>query len=63
MGEGHFTNGGHFILLCEIDKERMVTVADPKSAERTNKKWDFGIIAEEAKMSPVAGGAFWILEV
>lgn len=63
MGEGHFTSGGHFILLCEMDKGGMVTVADPKSAERTNKKWAFSIIAEEAKMSPAVGGAFWILEV
>lgn len=63
MGEGHFTSGGHFILLCEIDGRGMVTVADPKSAERTNKKWNFDIIAEEAKMSPATGGAYWILEV
>jgi len=63
MGEGHFTSGGHFILLCEIDDDGKVTVADPKSAERTAQKWNFDIITEEAKMSPVSGGAFWILEV
>lgn len=63
MGEGHFTSGGHFILLCEMDMDEKVTVADPKSVERTNQKWDFDIIAEEAKMSPAAGGAYWILEV
>ncbi|WP_458407501.1 C39 family peptidase [Anaerotignum sp.] len=63
MGEGHFTSGGHFILLCEIDEDGKVTVADPKSVERTNTKWEFDIIAEEAKMSPAAGGAYWILEV
>ena len=63
MGEGHFTSGGHFILLCEMDEEGNVTVADPKSAERTKQKWDFNIITAEAKMSPAAGGAFWILDV
>lgn len=63
MGEGHFTSGGHFILLCEMDEDGQVVVADPKSAARTNRTWKFEIIAEEAKMSPVAGGAFWILEV
>lgn len=63
MGEGHFTSGGHFILLCEMDENGRVTVADPKSVERTEKKWEFEIIAEEAKTSPAAGGAFWILEV
>ena len=63
MGEGHFTSSGHFILLCELDENNMVTVADPKSAERTQKEWDFEIVAEEAKLSPAAGGAFWILDV
>lgn len=63
MGEGHFTSGGHFILLCEMDEDGRVTVADPKSVERTEKKWDFDIIAGEAKMSPAAGGAFWVLEI
>jgi len=63
MGEGHFTSSGHFILLCELDENNMVTVADPKSAERTQKEWDFDIIAEEAKLSPAAGGAFWILNL
>ena len=63
MGEGHFTSGGHFILLCEMDENGKLTVADPKSVERTIQKWDFTIIAEEAKMSPAAGGAFWILKV
>ena len=63
MGEGHFTSGGHFILLCEMDAEEKVTVADPKSVERTKKKWDFEIIAEEAKSSPATGGAFWGLDV
>ncbi len=63
MGEGHFTKGGHFILLCDIDDQGKVSVADPKSVERTQKKWDLDLILEEAKSSPVTGGAFWIVEV
>ena len=35
MGEGHFTGGGHFILLCNIDARNEVFVADPKSVENT----------------------------
>lgn len=62
MGEGHFTSGGHFILLCDIDEEGKVSVADPKSVERTEKKWYLDLILKEAKGSPVTGGAFWILE-
>lgn len=63
MGEGHFTSGGHFILLCDMDGDGMVSVADPKSVERTEKKWDLDLILEEAKASPVTGGAFWILQI
>lgn len=62
MGEGHFTGGGHFILLCDMDEEGKVSVADSNSAERTRQKWDFELIRNEAKMSPVSGGAFWIIE-
>lgn len=63
MGEGHFTGGGHFILLCDMDEEGKVSVADSNSAERTQQKWDFNLIREEAKISPVSGGAFWIIEM
>ena len=63
MGEGHFTSGGHFILLCDIDEKGKVSVADPKSVERTEKTWDLDLILKEAKSSPVTGGAFWILEI
>lgn len=63
MGEGHFTGGGHFILLCDMDSDGQVSVADPNSVERTQEKWDFDLIRQEAKISPVSGGAFWIIEV
>lgn len=62
MGEGHFTGSGHFILLCDLDAANQVSVADPKSVERTEKKWDLDLILSEAKTSPVTGGAFWILK-
>lgn len=62
MGEGHFTGGGHFILLCDMDEDGKVSVADSNSVERTRQKWDFDLIRSEAKMSPVSGGAFWIIE-
>ena len=62
MGEGHFTGGGHFILLCDMDRDGQVSVADSNSVERTRQKWDFDLIQSEAKTSPVSGGAFWIIE-
>lgn len=62
MGEGHFTGGGHFILLCDMDGDGKVSVADSNSVERTREKWDFELIRSEAKASPAAGGAFWIID-
>lgn len=62
MGEGHFTGGGHFILLCQIDQADDVTVADPKSRENTGILWDLEAILSEAKVSPTTGGAFWRID-
>ena len=62
MGEGHFTGGGHFLLLCDIDEAQTVFVDDPKSTVNTEKRWAFDLIAGEAKTSPTTGGAYWIIE-
>lgn len=39
MGPGDFTTTGHYIVLCEIDLNNMVTVHDPNSRERSERKW------------------------
>lgn len=56
-GEGHFTGGGHFLLLCNIDARNEVFVADPKSVENTEKLWPLDTILAEAKTSPTTNGA------
>ena len=61
MGEGHFTGGGHFLLLCNIDARGEVFVADPKSVENTEKLWPLDTILAEAKTSPTTNGAYWII--
>lgn len=61
MGEGHFTGGGHFLLLCNIDAQNRIFVADPKSVENTEKLWDMELILAEAKTSPTTDGAYWII--
>ena len=58
MGSGNFTTGGHFIVLTGIDENNQVTVNDPGSRDRSNVKWDFDLIINEAQ----SGGAFWIFE-
>ncbi len=40
MGQGDFTSSGHFIVLTDIDENGKVTVNDPNSTTKSNKKWD-----------------------
>ena len=62
MGEGHFTNSGHFIVLRGLDENGKVLVADPASRERSAQAWGLALILEEAsEKSGEAGGPFWII--
>lgn len=48
MGAGHFTKGGHYIMLTGTDGQK-VTVQDPASKDRS-KSWNFkNIVNSEAK--------------
>lgn len=49
MGPGHFTSGGHFIVLRGINPDGSIKVDDPASEERTNQSWSAELIASEAK--------------
>ena len=44
MGAGHFTKGGHFILLRGLTMNGEVLVADPNSPENSLTPWDPQII-------------------
>lgn len=46
MCPGHFTSGGHFIVLTGVTSDGKVTVADPASTDRSTA-WDFNTVAEE----------------
>lgn len=59
MAKGHFTTGGHFIVLRGITSDGKVLVADPASVKRSNREWDMSIILNEAKGTASAGGPFW----
>ena len=54
MRQGHFTSGGHFIVLTATNSNGQVTVADPASRDRSTD-WDFNIVAEEN------AGDYWII--
>ena len=58
MTKGHFTSGGHFIVLRGV-QDGQIMVADPASYRRSEKLWDLSIILNEA--SKRAGGPFWII--
>lgn len=61
MGPGHFTKGGHFILLHGVTLGGDVLVADPKSRENSLMVWDAGLITEELSASRWDGAPLWVL--
>jgi len=61
MSKGHFTKGGHFIVLRGVTAGGKILVADPASKSRSEKEWDFQLILGEARKGAGAGGAFWII--
>lgn len=63
MGKGHFTSGGHFIVLRGITSDGKVLVADPASVNRSNKEWDMSMVLKEAKGTASAGGPFWAISM
>lgn len=62
MKKGHFTKGGHFIVLRGI-KDGKILVADPASYKRSEQLWDLSIILNEASKYAAAGGPFWLIGV
>jgi hypothetical protein len=60
MSKGHFTSGGHFIVLRGV-QDGQIMVADPNSYARSEKLWDLSIILGEASKRTGAGGPFWIV--
>ena len=49
MKKGHFTNGGHYIVIKGITADGKAIVADPASKSRSSKTWDIDLIARETK--------------
>lgn len=59
MGKGHFTDGGHFIVLRGATLEGKVLVADPNSRERSLAGWDPQLILDELSPSRSNGAPLW----
>lgn len=47
MGKGHFTDGGHFIVLRGVTSEGDILVADPNSRENSLQTWDAQLVLNE----------------
>lgn len=60
MSKGHFTTGGHFIVLRGVTEDGNILVADPASVKRSSQEWALGIITNEASRKAGSGGPFWV---
>ena len=49
MGEGDFTQSGHFIVLTGIDSEGNITVNDPCSKINSAKSWELSTLIPQIK--------------
>jgi len=61
MGKGHFTDGGHFILLRGLTPDGDILVADPNSLERSLEAWDPQLILDELSSARDSGAPLWVL--
>lgn len=61
MTKGHFTQGGHFILLRGITLDGGILVADPNSTDRSLVAWDPQLILDELSSSTSDGAPLWLL--
>ena len=61
MGTGHFTAGGHFILLRGLTMDGQVLVADPNSPENSLTLWDPQLILDELSSARDNGAPLWVL--
>jgi len=51
MGDGYFTDSGHYILIYGIDDHNMVSVIDPNSQEKSSVKYRLASILQQANGS------------
>lgn len=61
MSKGHFTKGGHFIVLRGVTGEGKILVADPGSYKRSGQEWELSTIMAESNKSGAAGGPYWAI--
>lgn len=63
MKAGHFTSGGHFLLLRGVTLDGGILVADSNSRERSLTVWDAQLILDELSSSRSNGAPLWFLSL
>ena len=63
MGPGHFTNGGHFIILRGVTLDGSILVGDPASSDRSLTTWDLDLILDELSSNRNSGGPLWAISM
>ena len=61
MGPGHFTSGGHFILLHGTTLSGGILVADPNSRDNSLAVWEPDVILSELSGSRHDGAPLWLI--
>lgn len=59
MSTGHFTNGGHFIVLRGVTLSGDILVADPASRDRSLTLWSPQLILDELSPTRYNGSPIW----
>ncbi|HIS63869.1 MAG TPA: C39 family peptidase [Candidatus Avoscillospira avistercoris] len=61
MGPGHFTAGGHFIILRGVTLDGRILVSDPNSRQRSLTAWEPSLIIDELSSSRNDGAPLWCI--
>lgn len=63
MNKGHFTNGGHFLLLTQVTEDGKVRIADPADWNNSTVSWDPQFILSEIRNRAEGGGPLWAVSM
>ena len=63
MGEGTFTDNGHFILLTESLGDDKVRIADPNNFDNCTKDWELSKLLPELKKAYDHGAPLWAVSL
>lgn len=63
MNKGHFTNGGHFLLLTQVTEDGKIRIADPADWNNSAIAWEPQFILNEVRKKAEGGGPLWAVSM